>query len=497
MNDNFEKWYLGAIEEAKTYCRSVFKNRDGTPIVLTDSQAQLFVQIFYRLFPRNFIMTPTRWGKSLTIALAVLRRVTTYPEKWAVISGKKEKAQIIMDYVIEHIFDDPGIAAQFQVEAGEDIDYIRKHRNKRRVNFAIPNPDGGVHLLSDLYVQSAEEALGFGAQNVIEDESSLIDDNAHSFVKRMLGDNPHDNFLCEIGNPFIRNHFLKASRDPAYHHFIVTTNDAIREGRLTQAFLDEMRQQPNFAVLYGDPEKGPQFPDADALDEDGYSQLIAEDELDRAYVTMQHVGELRLGVDIAGEGSAFTTMWLRSDTYAERIFKSHTPDLMIIPGIIAEQAKRRSFIIDDKHVFLDKNGQGAGVCSRMDELYAGNSFGISASQSPQMVPQYPNEWAIDSTGKQVSIFLNARSQWAWRMANWIRRGGRVGPKGALNDILDVRYKVQSDKKIKLKSKDEMRKNGIASPDDSDGLSFTFATTPTPKRKPLKENPWKPMTEYGI
>ncbi len=493
----FKTWYWNAVDEAKEYVRSHFKNRDGSPIELTDSQAELFVQIFYRLFPRNLIMTPTRWGKSLTIALALLRRVTTYPEQWAVLAGNKDKAQIIMDYVIQHIFDSDDIASLFQVDPGENIDYIRRHRNKHRITFAIPQGADMLPLLSELYIQSADEAIGFGSKNVIEDESSLVDDNAHSFVKRMLGDDPRDNFLCEIGNPFQRNHFLKSFKDPNYHKFIITTNDAIREGRLTQEFIDEMKQQPNFLVLYGDPEKGPQFPEAEAIDPQGYSPLMIEDELDRAYFLTPHVGEMRMGVDVAGEGTAFTTIVVRSSTFAHVAFRAHTPDIMTIPGEIAKVAQKYGVIIDDRHVFIDKSGVGAGVCKRMDELYAGNSFGVSAAQAPQINPEYPNEWVVDDRGKQVSIFLNARSQWAWRSAMWIRSGGKLWPKAGFDDMLDIRYKIQSDKKIKLKSKDEMAREGIASPDVSDGLSFTFATPPPRKRKPIGKNPFQPLTQFGV
>ena len=41
------------------------------------------------------------------------------------------------------------------------------------------------------------------------------------------------------------------------------------------------------------------------------------------------------------------------------------------------------------------------------------------------------------------------------------------------DILDVKYKIQSDRKVKIKSKDEMLKDGVASPDIADALALTF------------------------
>jgi len=41
------------------------------------------------------------------------------------------------------------------------------------------------------------------------------------------------------------------------------------------------------------------------------------------------------------------------------------------------------------------------------------------------------------------------------------------------DLLDVKYKIQSDRRVKIKGKDEMLKDGVLSPDVADALSLTF------------------------
>jgi hypothetical protein len=56
---------------------------------------------------------------------------------------------------------------------------------------------------------------------------------------------------------------------------------------------------------------------------------------------------------------------------------------------------------------------------------------------------------------------------------------KIVGRGTLDEILHVRWKTQSDKKVKIKSKDEMRDDGIESPDVADAFMLTFAKTAFP------------------
>jgi hypothetical protein len=67
-------------------------------------------------------------------------------------------------------------------------------------------------VYGEIYIGGAKDVLGLGAECIVEDESALIDDNNHSLVVRMLGDDPRNNFLAKIGNPFTRNHFLSGGK---------------------------------------------------------------------------------------------------------------------------------------------------------------------------------------------------------------------------------------------------------------------------------------------
>lgn len=246
------------LTEAKSLVRRFFKNNSGKPFEMTDGQAELFVIISKKKHNRVHVQTTTRYGKSEIVSMAVLFRAVTFTEKWIITAGQKEKAGIILKYLIGHIFDSEYTRKKFLVEDGESAEKIRRFRNKNVINFKLE--DG---TLSEIMITGASNALGFGAPNIVEDEAALITDNEHSLVMRMLGDQTN-NFLCKIGNPFESKHFRDSSEDPIYAKVIIDYHQAIREGRLTPQYIEEMRKLPNFGVLYE-----VKFPPRDQMDTQG------------------------------------------------------------------------------------------------------------------------------------------------------------------------------------------------------------------------------------
>src|SRR5581483_6248335 len=87
---------------------NIFHTGDNVPFgkILTYTQLFIIYCIAFRAYPRIILILPTQYGKSLAVAIGVLLRVATHNEKWAIIAPTEVKARIIMDYIIEHIFDD-------------------------------------------------------------------------------------------------------------------------------------------------------------------------------------------------------------------------------------------------------------------------------------------------------------------------------------------------------------------------------------------------------
>lgn len=452
------------VEKTKKLVEMLFKNNYGKPLVLTDSQAEIFDIIFSRKHPRNHVMCHTRFGKSMTVAIAVLLRASTFPEKWAIVAGTKEKSKIIMDYIIQHIFDNEYTRGKFIKDKGETDEDIRRYRNKSRLTFNV-----GEGLLGEIYICGAKDALGLGAPNVIEDESALIPDEDHALVMRMLGDSA-DNFLCKIGNPFNRNHFHKSSLDADYHQVNVDCYVGLEQGRIPhQQYLDEQKKiSPKlYKILFEN-----RFPDESEIDSEGWMNLFTQSMLEKAQQDAVGEGLPRIGVDV-GHGGDSNSFVARYANYASILYEDNDEDV-IGTGI------KTLFFLDKLNVpptnaYIDGTGVGTGTVDYLQR------------QKKKMVN------SVILGGKPNSDkFENKRAEIYWRLMEWLNRGGKLEPDERWKELLNIKWRQNTKGRIQLMSKDDMRQLGVASPNIADALALTFAihdllyTKVTVKSKDLSE-----------
>lgn len=420
------------------------------PVVLSKGQENIFQTIVTRSHPRIHCMTPTQYGKSFTVAAAVSVRCATHPEKWAIIAPSTDKAMIIMRQIIENFTNCKPIRHLLDMEEKQK-DKLRREISKRRI---VLRNGAEIFILSadsNNKAAAGETLMGFGSPNIILDESSLIDDDIYAKIKRMLGGHKN-NFLFEIGNPFKRNHFLRSSRNYDYKKIIIDWKQAVEEGRLQKSFIEEMRKEAFFDVLYE-----VKFPEEDAVDQDGWSALITQTELERAFRNGKpdSFGEKRLGVDIARSGGNFNVWVLRSGNYAEVLAKTSTGNLMEVVGQTRKFADQ--FNIEDANIFLDATGMGSGVYDRFLEM-GWDVSGINMSESAVEEEKY----------------INIRAEAYFRLRKWILEGGMLQDNNDFYQLSDIKYKVRdSSGKIKIIDKLTLAKRGIPSPDVADALMLTF------------------------
>ncbi len=442
-------------EETKQLVRTLYKDSRGNPFELTDGQAELFDIIFKKKFPRNHVETYTRYGKSEVISMAVLTRISTFPEKWAIVAGQEEKSRIIMDYLIKHIFDNEYTRQRFIVSPGENESNIQRYRNKKRINFNI-----GDGKFGELFICSAKEAMGFGASNVVEDESALVSDRDHALVMRMLGDHP-DNFLVKVGNPWESEHFRKSFDDISYHKFTVDFKQGIREGRLTPSYVDEMRKQPFFDVLYEckRPKEG-------MSDERGWIPLLTRDEVESAMVDIGvGFGVNKLGVDVAGGGRNFSVIVQRYTNLARVVHKSNDSDTMSLAETVMNfkgKEDERGQIILPNNISVDMLGIGRGMYDLLSRNLPG-VYGVNGATQPIF---------------DKDRFVNARAEMYWRAMEWIKQGGKLLKDDDWYQLTKIKYKIKLSGvkgKLQIISKEELLREGVQSPDVADALAMTFAT----------------------
>lgn len=435
----------------------LFKNEKGEPLEATPQQCDLFNVIWKRKHSLNHVMNHTRWGKSLFIGLAVLLRISTFPEKWAIVAPSKEKAAIIMDYIIQHAFDNEYIKSKLEIDKGETLEQLRRKRTKDRINFKHTDGTIGevfiVGVDSNNKVKAGEAVMGFGAANVVLDEAALIDDEMEGKVFRMLADNASDYFYLKVGNPFTRGHFLKSWRDPKYWKMNATWEEGLKEGRLTNDFVDMAKGKPNFDILFAN-----KFPAADMVDKDGWTPLLTDDEVEAAMVDelLPMFGQRRVGLDVAEGGANFNAYVLRSENLAVVLRKDNESNLMTTVGNAMQILKKLD--IPNEELYIDAIGVGAGVADRFLEQRM-NVKRVKVSTEP-----------IDSTN-----FYNLKAEAYWQLRDWIKAGGKLKKHPDWWQLTAIKYKVRdSSGRMFIMPKDEMRKRGIESPDVAEAFMLTFA-----------------------
>lgn len=447
--------------------KSLYKDDYGKPFELTDGQEEIFNAIFYKQGPnkerRIHVKTFTQYGKSDTVSMAVLTRAATFPEKWAIVAPSQPKARIIMGYIIKHLFENEYTLNRFKISEGESMDTIRRERSKNRLTFDIGNNQVG-----EIFILSAESRLkqsedvgnslmGFGAPNLVEDEAALISDESDAKAMRMVGGFTQmgTDFVVKIGNPFQRNHFLQAQDDPDYYKINIDFERGIREGRLTLKFVEEMRKKPYFRVLYEN-----KFPEANDIDARGWTQMFSEDDVEASIAAdpeIKHIGEKRIGQDVARGGLNFTVWILRSMNYMEVLAKSRQDNLTEIAGQTLFLMKEKG--VAPENTFIDDVGVGGGA---VDPL-------LSQQKNVRAVN-------VGQPALEQARFINIRAEAYWRFLEWLKKGGKLCAchrDDWMAQLPKIKYKPDSKGRLRVMSKDEMRSHGIDSPDVADAGMLTF------------------------
>jgi hypothetical protein len=167
-----------------------------------------------------------------------------------------------------------------------------------------------------------------------------------------------------------------------------------------------------------------------------------------------------MGVDIARHGADQTVVRFRRGLDARSIpaVKFRIPDLMLIASRIMELVHAHS----PDAVFIDSTGIGWGVRDRLSQLGCPNLVGIDFGAG------------ADRTTGATARYANKRAEMWGFMKDWLAAGCLPDDRDLAADLTNVEYGYNASDELLLERKDDMRKRGLASPDDGDALALTFA-----------------------
>jgi|TARA_R110000824_G_scaffold42604_1_gene125289 phage terminase large subunit len=226
--------------------------------------------------------------------------------------------------------------------------------------------------------------------------------------------------------------------------------------RVSQDYIDECR------IRYGEESNVyrvrvlGEFPTSD--DDTVISMELTENAINRDVVPTQYSPSI-WGVDVARFGADASALCKRKGnavTAPVRLWRGL--DTMQLTGAV--KAEYDSSMDKPQEIFVDAIGLGAGVADRLRELGL-PAYAINVSESPAMGATY----------------LNLRAELWYKARAWLEGRDTKLPKDdrLRSELTTIRYTYTSSGKVKIESKQDLKRRGVSSPDAADAFVLTFAS----------------------
>lgn len=171
----------------------------------------------------------------------------------------------------------------------------------------------------------------------------------------------------------------------------------------------------------------------------------------------ERYGALLLACDPARYGDDRTSIIFRQGRCAFGLKSYVKKNLMETAGLIHMLIEQYAPV----KVFIDTIGLGSGLFDRLAELgHHGRLVSVNSSSS-----------AIDG-----NKYKNKRSEMWGNLKEWLAEANvQLPDSDTLHaDICNIKYKFDSNGRLQMESKEDMKKRGVRSPDEADALCLTFA-----------------------
>jgi hypothetical protein len=171
-----------------------------------------------------------------------------------------------------------------------------------------------------------------------------------------------------------------------------------------------------------------------------------------------------IGVDPAWDGGDETVIWLRQGLMSKKlaVYQKNDNDFELAGHLARFEDEEKA-----DAVFVDQ-GYGTGLIS------AGKTMG--------------RNWTLVSFAGESPDrgYLNKRAYMWSQIKQWLKDGGSYPDDQVMyDDLIGPEYEVRLDGKIKLESKQDMKKRGVPSPNRADALCLTFAY-PVQKKSTIRQ-----------
>lgn len=319
------------------------------------------------------------------------------------------------------------------------------------------NPETAFAVARTTRPERPEALQGFHAGTLafFIEEASGIDDVIFETAGGALSS--EDSWVFMFGNPtrtsgyFYKSHHEKSAQWRTYH---VPCSASLRVAdNYSQEIEQEYGRDSN---VYRVRVLG-EFP---LTEDDGVLSLgLVRAAMDRDVVPSE--SGVVWGLDVARFGDDSTALAKRrGNVLLEPVKEWRKLDLMQVAGVVAREYQETPIEKKPAAINIDAIGLGAGVADRLRELGL-PARAINVGESPS-VDQHR--------------YMRLRDELWWRCREWFEtRAVRIPEdKELIAELVAPKYRMESSGKIKIESKDEMKKRGLKSPNKADALCLTFA-----------------------
>jgi hypothetical protein len=179
-------------------------------------------------------------------------------------------------------------------------------------------------------------------------------------------------------------------------------------------------------------------------------------------------GDVVWGLDVARFGEDRTALCKRQGNATLGPVEAwRGKDLMQTAGMVKAAFDGTHPPYRPVRINVDVIGMGAGVVDRLKELKL-PAVGINVAESPSVGERYNR--------LRDELWFKAREWFAGRDVSMVRDDA------LLAELTLPSYKILSNGKIQVESKDDLKKRGVTSPDLADAFCLTFAQTGSPAYK---------------
>jgi hypothetical protein len=297
---------------------------------------------------------------------------------------------------------------------------------------------------------------------VIYDEASAIPDVIWETTEGALTDRDTEILWFAFGNP-TRNTGRFRECFGRFRHIWKTRQIDSRNTRITNK--DQLAE---WVRDYGEDSDFVRVRVRGVFPRAGSMQFIGADVVDDAVSSERdaYVGlydAVAMGVDVARFGDDQSVIRIRRGRDARSIkpIKLRGVDTMTLAARIVDEAHQ--YAVDA--IFVDGGGVGGGVVDRLRML-----------RMPVHEVQFGSK-ADRAVNNEGIIYANKRAEMWGAMRDWLKTGMIDGDPELRSDLTGIEYGYvarEGQDAIILEKKEDMKKRGLASPDNADALALTFA-----------------------